>query len=136
MVIVVLVYSFCGSIVNLRRVSKGTLISYGGVYKTSKDTNIGVIQTGFADGLPRPWYEKGYVHYLGNEYKIAGRICMDQLMIDFGETVPKIGDEVLFFGEHNLGNIPVETIAENINSTPYVLLTAIGGRTKYIYLDN
>ena len=130
------VMSFCGSIVNLRRVSQGTPISYGGVYKTSKDTNIGVIQTGFADGFPRPWYEKGYVHYLGNEYKIAGRVCMDQLMIDFGETVPKIGDEVLFFGEHNLGNIPVETIAESINSTPYVLLTAIGGRTKYIYLDD
>ena len=130
------VMSFCGSIVNLRRVAKGTPISYGGVYKTSNDTNIGVIQTGFADGFPRPWYENGYVHYLGNEYKIAGRVCMDQLMVDFGEIVPNIGDEVLFFGENNLGNIPVETIAKNINSTPYVLLTAIGGRTKYIYLND
>ena len=130
------VMSFCGSIVNLRRVAKGTPVSYGSVYTTSKDTNIGVIQTGFADGFPRPWYEQGYVHYLGNEYKIAGRVCMDQLMVDFGETIPKIGDEVLFFGANNLGNISVETISNNINSTPYVLLTAIGGRTKYIYLDD
>jgi len=130
------VMSFCGSIVNIRRVSKGTPVSYGGVYITSKDTNIAVVQTGFADGFPRPWYEQGYVHYLGDKYKIAGRACMDQLMVDFGETVPKIGDDVLFFGENKSGNIPVEIIAENINSTPYVLLTAIGGRTKYIYLDN
>ncbi len=130
------VMSFCGSIVNLRRVAKSTPVSYGSVYTTSKDTNIGVIQTGFADGFPRPWNEEGFVHYLGNAYKIAGRVCMDQLMVDFGETAPQIGDEVLFFGENNLGNIPVETIAENINSTPYVLLTAIGGRTKYIYLDD
>ena len=130
------VMSFCGSIVNLRRVAKGTSVSYGGVYTTSKDTNIAVVQTGFSDGFPRQWYEQGYVHYLGVKYKIAGRVCMDQLMIDFGETVPQIGDDVLFFGKNKLGNIPVETIAKNINSTPYVLLTAIGGRTKYIYLNN
>ena len=130
------VMSFCGPIIFVRRVPAGTPVSYGGKYITSKSTNIAVIQTGFADGFPRPWYDQGYVHYLGNEYKIAGRVCMDQLMVDFGETIPEIGDEVLFFGENNSGNISVETISNNINSTPYVLLTAIGGRTKYIYLDD
>ncbi len=130
------VMSFCGSIVNLRRVSKGTHVSYGAIYTTKKDTNIGVIQTGFADGFPRPWYELGFVHYNRKEYKIAGRVCMDQLMVDFGDTIPKIGDDVLFFGKNSNGHIPIETIAESIKSTSYVLLTAIGGRTKYIYIRN
>tara|TARA_B110000263_G_scaffold185400_1_gene162983 strand:- start:2666 stop:3778 length:1113 start_codon:yes stop_codon:yes gene_type:complete len=129
------VMSFCGSIVNVRRVLKGTQVSYGGVYTTIYDTYIGVIQTGFADGFPRPWYEKGIVSYKGEEYKIAGRVCMDQLMVDFGETIPKVGDDVLFFGKNKSDHIPVEIIAESIKSTPYVLLTAIGGRTKYIYRD-
>ena len=130
------VMSFCGSIVNIRRVTKGTHVSYGGVYITVRDTNIGVIQTGFADGFPRPWYENGFVNYKGDKYKIAGRVCMDQLMVDFGDTMPQTGDDVLFFGKNKSGDIPVETIAETINSTTYVLLTAIGGRTKYIYIDN
>jgi alanine racemase len=60
---------------------------------------------------------------------------MDQLMIDFGKTIPIVGEDVLFFGENEFGQIKVETIAENINSTAYVLLTAIGGRTKYIYIN-
>ena len=54
---------------------------------------------GFADGLPRSWFENGYVSYNGEKYKIAGRICMDQFMVDFGDTEPKIGDEVLIFGK-------------------------------------
>ena len=128
--------SFCGSIVNLRRVPKGTHVSYGAIYTTKKNTNIGVIQTGFADGFPRPWYEHGFVHYNGKEYKIAGRVCMDQLMVDFGDTIPKIRDDVLFFGKNSNGHIPIETIADSIKSTPYVLLTAIGGRTKHIYIRN
>ena len=129
------VMSFCGSIVNVRKVKKNTPVSYGGVYKTASDTNIAVIQTGFADGFPRPWFEYGYVIYNGQKFKIAGRVCMDQLMIDFGNVVPELGDDVLFFGDNQIGQLPVEIIADQINSTPYVLFTAIGGRTKIIYID-
>ena len=125
------VMSFCGSIVNIRqRVKKGTQISYGGVYKTNKETNIGVVQAGFADGIARDWYKKGFISYKGKKYKIAGRICMDQLMIDFENVYPKEGDEVLFFGKRGDDKISIEKIADTLNTTPYVLLTLIGGRTE------
>ena len=130
------VMSFCGSIVELRRVPKGTQVSYGGVYLTDKATTIGVVQTGFADGFPRPWYKDGFVSYIGQRFKIAGRVCMDQLMVDFGDETPNIGDDVLFFGKKDLDHLPVESIAESIGSTTYVLLTAIKGRTKYILLKD
>ncbi len=124
------VMSFCGSIVNIRRVKIGTQISYGGVYKTKSDTNIAVVQTGFADGFPREWYKKGFVSYKGDYFKIAGRVCMDQLMIDFKNIFPKEGEEVLFFGKKDGNKIEVEEIAKKIHTTPYVLLTAIRGRTE------
>ena len=126
------VMSFCGPVVNLRKVAKNTPVSYGGIYITKKRTNIGVVQMGFADGVPRPWYENGYISYKGIEYKIAGRICMDQFMVDFGDIEPKIGDEVLVFGKRKNDFIPIETIAKKTNTTTYVLLTAIHGRTEYI----
>ncbi len=126
------VMSFCGPIVNLRRVSKNTPVSYGGAYVTKKKTNIGVIQMGFADGVPRPWYDNGYISYKGKNYNIAGRICMDQFMVDFGDASPTIGDEVLVFGKRKEDYIPVEHIAKKINTTTYVLLTAIHGRTEYL----
>ncbi len=62
-------------------------MSYGGVYETSSITHIGVIQCGFADGLPRPWYKRGYVSHNGKKFKIAGHICMDQFMVYFGNTI-------------------------------------------------
>ena len=87
---------------------------------------------GFADGVPRAWYKIGYVAYNGKQYNIAGRICMDQFMVDFGDTKPELGDEVLVFGKTKSDFIPVETIAKKIHTTTYVLLTAINGRTEYI----
>ena len=128
------VMSFCGPIVNLRKVCSNTQVSYGGVYTTKKETNIGVIQTGFADGFPRPWYEDGYVSYKGNYFSIAGRVCMDQFMVDFGESEPELGDEVLIFGKKDGDEISVELIADKIRSTTYVLLTAIQGRTEHILI--
>ena len=89
---------------------------------------------GFADGIPRPWYQNGYVSYEGNYYKIAGRVCMDQFMVDFGNIEPDIGDEVLVFGKKNNDKIPLEVIADKIMTTTYVLLTSIHGRTKYVIL--
>ena len=126
------VMSFCGPIVNVRRVSKNTPISYGGIYVTKKRTNIGVIQMGFADGVPRSWYEFGYISYKGVNFNIAGRICMDQFMVDFEDLEPRVGDEVLVFGKRKNDFIPIERIAKNTNTTTYVLLTAIKGRTEYI----
>jgi alanine racemase len=129
------VMEFKASIVQVRRALSGTKVSYGGVYKTESDTNIGVIQCGFADGLPRPWYKGGVVSFEGRSFEIAGRICMDQFMVNFEEVEPTIGDEVLLFGSNGNEKIKMETIANHIDSTPYVISTSIGGRTNRIFKD-
>ncbi len=129
------VMEFVAPIVTVRRVKKGTFISYGGKYQTNKDTNIGVIQCGFADGFPRAWYTDGYVLFKGKKYKIAGRICMDQLTVDFGDTMPNVGDNVLLMGVGEHGSLLAEEIGQKIESTPYVLFTAIGGRTQRIFVN-
>ncbi len=128
------VMEFTGPIVAVRPVPAGTHVSYGGVYRTKRDTNIGVIQTGFADGFPRPWYVDGTVAYKGKRYRIAGRVCMDQFMVDFGDCVPTVGEKVLFFGQNDTDVLRVEEIAQAIQSTTYVLLTAIGGRTRRVFV--
>ena len=60
---------------------------------------------------------------------------MDQFMVDFGGSDVRVGDEVLIFGQNNTDTILVEDIAQVIDSTSYVLLTAIGGRTKRIFIN-
>jgi alanine racemase len=110
-------------------------VSYGGVFTTKSESNIGVIQCGFADGIPRPWYQNGHIMFDGNKYNIAGRICMDQFMVDFKGVEPNVGEEVLIMGDGDGGSIRMEEIAETIDSTPYVIATGIGGRTQRIYQD-
>ncbi len=60
---------------------------------------------------------------------------MDQFMVDFGGADVRVGDEVLIFGQNNTDTIHVEDIAQAIDSTSYVLLTAIGGRTERIFIN-
>ncbi len=127
------VMTFTAPVVEIRDVKAGTPISYGGVYTTEKDTRIAVVQAGFADGVPRPWYVDGFVKFKDQNLKITGRICMDQLMIDVGSADIQYGDEVLIFGSNEHGTIDVNEIANTINSTSYVLVTAIGIRPKRIY---
>ena len=124
---------FRASVVQVRNVKSGTKVSYGGVYETKADTHIGVIQCGFADGFPRPWFEKGYVFYNGKSFKIAGRVCMDQFMVDFENEIPKIGDEVLIYGSDGKDCISVETISNAINTSPYTITTALKKRTNWVF---
>lgn len=128
------VMEFRGPIVTVRKVKAGTKVSYGGVWESKKDTTIGVIQTGFADGYPRQWFKDGYIIYKQKPYPIAGRICMDQFMADFGDDSVQTGDEVLLFGENRGDSLHMEEIAMQIHSTPYVISTGIHGRTERIYL--
>lgn len=127
------VMTLTAPVVEIRDVKAGTPISYGGVYITEYDTRIAVIQAGFADGVPRPWYTEGYVKFKNEKFKITGRVCMDQLMIDVGSSDVSIGDEVLIFGSNSNGTIGTNKIAKAIDSTPYVIVTGIGIRPKRIY---
>ena len=127
------VMTFTAPVVEIRDVKAGTQISYGGVYTTKSDTRIAVIQAGFADGIPRPWYIDGFVKFQNQDFKITGRICMDQLMIDIGTADIKYGDEILIFGSNDHGSIDINHIAKKIDSTSYVLVTALGIRPKRYY---
>jgi len=54
-------------------------------------------------------------------------------MIDVGSADIQYGDEVLIFGSNEHGTIDVNEIANTINSTSYVLVTAIGIRPKRLF---
>ncbi len=130
------VMNFKGEIVLVRRVAAETPISYGALYRPKTDIMLAVVQVGFADGMPRPWFERGFVGWNGERYKIAGRICMDQFMVDFGESEPSEGDTVLIWGKDDENVIPIEEISRDIGLNPYTLFTAMSGnRVERIYLN-
>jgi alanine racemase len=85
---------FKATITKVRRVKKGERVSYEGTWVAKKDTWIGVISAGYYEGIDRRLSNKGFVKYKSKKYKIAGNVCMNLTVIDFGQTKPREWEQV------------------------------------------
>lgn len=114
----------------VRMTPKGEGVGYSPKRRLEKDTRIGVIAMGYADGLPRALGNgKGSVWINGKTAPFVGNICMDMAMIDLTGIEASEGDEVEIFGDKN----SIYTLAENLNTIPYEVLTNISQRVKRVY---
>jgi alanine racemase len=124
--------TFKSCVVFIKRVKKDTPLSYGLTYRTKADTNIATIPVGYGDGYSRSLSNKGSVMIKGRMYPVAGRVCMDQILIDLGNDEYPLGEEVILFGKET---ITVETIAELTGTIPYEVTCGISKRVQRIYLN-
>ncbi len=92
-----------GAVAAVRRVPAGTGVSYGYDYRTPVDTTLALVPLGYADGVPRQASGRGPVVIGGRRFTVAGRIAMDQFVVDVGDHPVSIGDEVVLFGDPTLG---------------------------------
>jgi len=122
-------------IVFLKRVPKGTSISYGMTYLTDRETTIATIPVGYGDGYSRLLSGRGEVLVDRKRYPIVGRICMDQLMVDLG-AAPSVAlyDRVTLFGPDPDGP-DAEHIATLIGTIPYEVTCDINKRVPRLYTD-
>ena len=114
----------------VKKVKKGTSISYSSLWQAPRATTIATVRIGYADGYPRLLTGKGEVLVQGELRPIVGRVCMDQLMVDVGDLEVDIGDRVTLFGP---GKLDAETLAGRIGTISYELLTSIGSRVERVY---
>ena len=119
----------------LKTVPAGTGIGYGSTFVTSSETKIATCPVGYADGYPYSLAGKGYVLVHGRRTPIAGRVCMDQFMIDVtGIDDIKIGDEVVLFGRQGSEFISVEEISSLAGSFNYEFVCGISKRVPRTYI--
>ncbi len=113
-------------------IPKDTLISYGGIFETAKDTQVGTIPIGYADGYTRLLTGKGEVIVKGEKRKIIGKICMDQCMADLEgiENIHK-GDEVILMGAGE----SADNIANKLGTINYEVVCMISERVPRKYKD-
>ena len=116
----------------IKKVRAGTPISYSHLWLAPKDTTIATVRIGYADGYPRLLTNKGEVWVHDRLCPIAGRVCMDQLMIDVGDLEVSIGDRVTLFGGQGLD---AETLGNRFGTISYDLLTGISPRVERVYSD-
>jgi alanine racemase len=123
-------------IAGLKKVSKSQPISYGCTYTPSTERIIATLPIGYADGLSRHLSNCGQFLVQGQRVLVAGRVCMDQTMIDV-TTVPSClqGDEVVIFGGNAEAFQSVDEIALLMGTINYEVVCLIGKRVPRIYSD-
>ena len=107
------------SVVLVKHVPAGTGVSYAHQYHTQRDTNLALVPVGYADGLPRAASNKGQVVLRGERLTVAGRICMDQFVLDVGDLNVRVGDEVVIFGDPARGEPSAEDWAQAAGTIGY-----------------
>lgn len=89
---------FFATVISVKRVPADTPVSYGYHYRTATETTLALVSAGFADGVPRSASGKAFVRVGEVLCPIAGRIAMDQFIVDCGDTPVSVGDEVEIWG--------------------------------------
>jgi len=122
-------------IVFTKRVKKGTSVSYGRTWKAERDSIIGTLPIGYADGYNRLLSNRGEVLIRGKRIPIVGRVCMDMCMVDI-TSLPevKVGEEVVLIGSQGKERITADEIAKLIGTISYEVVCAISKRVPRIYL--
>ncbi len=122
------------TIVLLKKVPKGTPISYGRTFITKKPSVIATVPFGYADGYCRALSNQGEVLICGKRVPVIGRVCMDTIMIDVTE-IDNIDyhSEVVLLGKQGREQITADEIAAKTDTIPYEVLTSIGQRVKRVY---
>ena len=91
------VVTFSATVISVKAVPSGTPVSYGYEYTTPNDTTLALVSAGFADGVPRV---PGATIALGGAlFPIAGRIAMDQCVVDVGSAAVTVGDRAMIWGD-------------------------------------
>ncbi|MGW3056029.1 alanine racemase [Streptomyces goshikiensis] len=122
------------SVALVKAVPAGHGVSYGHHHVTAADTRLALIPAGYADGVPRHASGRGPVLVGGKIRTVAGRVAMDQFVVDLGPDDPvEAGDEAVLFGPGDGGEPTAEDWAQAADTIAYEIVTRIGGRVPRVY---
>jgi alanine racemase len=129
--------SLLGRVALVKRVPGGAGVSYGHAYTTPDETTLALVPLGYADGVPRHAGNAGPIGLRGRRYTVAGRVCMDQVVVDLGDPENRAGvaegDVAVLFGDGRDGGPTAQDWAEAAGTISYEIVTRIGLRLPRRY---
>lgn len=110
-------------VIRAKRVPAGAGVSYGHTYRTAAPATLAVVPLGYADGVPRAASNVGPVRLAGRNRTIAGRVCMDQIVLDCGDDEVNAGDIAVLFGPGDEGEPTADEWASALDTINYEIVT-------------
>ncbi len=114
------------AVTQTKRVPAGQGVSYGHTYTTARETTLAVVPVGYGDGVPRAASNVGPILIAGAVRPIAGRVCMDQLVVDCGDDPVRPGDVAILFGPGDSGEPTADDWARAVDTINYEIVTRAG----------
>ena len=123
------VMQLTSKVISIRHIEKGESIGYGSMFTAARDTVVGVVACGYADGYPRSASDKAPAAVNGVMTKLIGRVSMDMLFVDLTDIAQaKIGSRVELWGDQVLAN----DVAKAAGTIAYELFCNVK-RVKFTY---
>jgi len=123
------------NIEHCRRIKRGESVGYGARWRAARESHIGILPVGYADGYP--WSSEGRAEVLidGRRFPVIGAISMDLTAVDLTEAPGLgVGAEVVLLGEQGQARISVEEMAQWSGRLVYEVLTSVGVRVPRRHL--
>ena len=108
-------------IIAIQTLRSGEALGYGQLWLADRDTRVGIVACGYADGYPRHAVTGTPILVNGIRTRTLGRVSMDMLFVDL-TAIPdvNIGSPVILWGQ----GLPVEEVATAAGTISYELLCA------------
>lgn len=117
-------------LIAVRSHKAGDSVGYQGIWRSPRDTHIGVVAIGYGDGYPRMAPYGTPLLLNGRHLPLVGRVSMDLVTVDLGPTTQdRVGDEVTIWGD----GLPVEQVAAHMGVIPYELVAQLTARVQRVY---
>lgn len=128
------VFSFHARVGLVKRVPRGTGISYNRTYVTTRETTIAVVTAGYGDGIPISCSNRAQLLIRGHRCPVLGRVTMDQTIVDVTD-VPEIavGDQATLVGHQGDAEIVVTEFSKWAETIPYEILCSVTKRVPRVY---
>lgn len=125
------VMKVCAKVVFMKTLHKGESIGYGRQFIAQRESRIATLPIGYADGYIRAYGKEGCVSFGGRRAPIAGRVCMDQVMVDVTDLPDvKEGDTAVLFGDED---ITADEAAKWLNTINYEVTCLVSPRVPRVY---
>jgi alanine racemase len=118
---------------HVQHLAAGERPSYGRVRPLHQPANVVTAPIGYADGVTRALTRRGSALVGGHRYPLAGMVTMDQIVVDVGDDVYDIGDEVVLLGAQGDEEITAEEWADELGTISYEVVCSIGPRVPRRY---
>jgi alanine racemase len=122
-------------VVHLTRVARGEGVSYGHTWRAKRDSILGLLPIGYADGYRRALSNCGQGRVAGRLCPVVGTVCMDAILLDLTDLPqPRVGLDVTLIEADNDSPISATAVAGQCGTIAYEILTGLSERVPRVYV--